>query len=79
MQPCDVLMCHVKATHFLFRLSDPDFMRCIMQLNVLDVRNPSAVPTCDLLALQLSLQTMNDLECFVNLCAACSVPLILYW
>lgn len=77
MQQFDVLRVYVKDTHFPFRLSDPDFMRCIVQLNVLDVRNLFVVPTCDLLALQLSLQTMNDLECFVNLCTACFIPLIL--
>ena len=47
MQRCDVLLCRVKDTHFPFRLSDPDFMRCIVQLNVLDVRNLCVVPTCD--------------------------------
>jgi hypothetical protein len=58
------------------RLSDPDFVRSIVHLNVLQVRRCPLLCACffSFVTLnQLSLQTMHDLECFINLCVCSAI------
>jgi hypothetical protein len=50
------------------RLGDPDFVRFIVQLNVLEVLFALADERFCMTLLQLSLQTIHDLERFISLC-----------